>query len=453
MQRLRKSFITVLLSTLLFTSACVDLPSQPHGVLLPQSLFATNDDQSAWARFSEVVALIEEKYYQKLTGKRVIELLLKGGLTSIDPHSFLMDETEYQTFEKGQANSYGGIGIDIKLSDSSQPKGVLVIAHQSDDTPSARVGIKAGDIIVEIEGRKIENMQLLEIVKLLRGPEKTSVNLKVYRDGASALIPFTIMREIIQRQLVRSEMKPGGFGYLKITSFLGLQIPHKFKVAVRALQSKYGGQLNGYIIDLRDNPGGFLPVADQSVDLFLDRSRYPNDEAATTISLEARGQKEPTYFVGGRDSMFGSAPVIILVNGISASASEIFAGVLQIHGRAIVVGAERTFGKGTVQSPFLLQTGGALLLTTKQYFIGPVGCEKAVQGVGIIPNILLKPDPKQPPVTKHEEDLSGSIGASPVTNENCKYHFTVPAEHFAVAYRMIAAMGLEPIDMPPQSSQ
>lgn len=476
------------LRLVIITIACALLFTAP--IPLSAETYATNTSAAAEAAeqarkdkiVGEVVEKIKDFYHRELTEEELIDIRIRCSLAleqdpsmevcmaRLDPHSSYMTPDKWiESQEDMQGLPFGGVGLSVEQSEN--PPGILIEAPTSGG-PSERAGVQAQDMIIEIEvtkenGRKVmqstAGMTLKRAVELLRGEVNTTVRFVVKREGHAEPIPFTITRELIKVSLVsKKELKrtsSGNFGYIRLTSFRE-RATSEVRSAILALSEeskKNNGQpLSGLILDLRDNPGGLLGEANGVQDLFLSRDRYKkpgrgfgrtfDSDAATTVQTESRGRIEPEHITGSARDVIDGAPLVILVNGRSASASEIVSGVSQKHGRAIVAGVERSYGKGTVQTIIPLPHGGALRLTISQYLIGSVGCATPVQGVGITPDILLKRRPDEKPTRQHEEDRERSLATSTVSSANCRYNFGVPTEHRKTALIMLRAFGLEPID-------
>ena len=424
------------------------LPS--YNLRIPPELIRTGEDAAMWTQlFEEILPLISEKYWREIPGEEIVARMLEGGITSIDPHSRIYSPREAEQLRESQRSSLGGIGIEINLnSNQDDDWGILVIAPL-DNTPAARAGIMAGDIIVEIERETTRNMSLEEAVRLLRGNPGTAVTFRVRRHDIQELIEFRIVRESIRTSSeIGYELLEGGYGYISVSGFGKRETPNDFRNAVAAMVAENNSQpLSGLIIDLRNNPGGVLLNVSKIINQLISSERYVsngvyNERAAQVLVTEARGELNSLLSITTEEAIVGNAPILVLTNGNTASAAEILAGGLQIHGRAIIAGTDRrTYGKGTTQSLFPLQNGGILKITVSQYVIGSAGCEQAVQGVGVEPDILLVPEVGESSQS-YEEDYENAIETSTISNENCEYHFEVPMEHWEAAYEMLRILNL-----------
>lgn len=420
-------------------------PTLESGLRLPFALQETPEDRAEWRNLEEILKILPQKYFRKLTGKEVVDKIIQGLLEKLDPHTSYLPPDEFREMGTRIRGTFGGLGIKVTKKTEGTP-GILIISP-IDDTPAGRADIKAGDIITHIDGAPTAEMTLSEAVILMRGATETNIQLTIFRAGEENPLIVDLKREIIKITFVKSELKDG-VGHLRISSFAEL-VPDQIKEAVKKIVEQNGSQkLTGWVLDLSNNPGGLLDIAVAVNNLFLDHSRYltyltENGEldsgSRVTISVESRGSIDPEYYVGPSRDILGGLPLVILVNRGTASASEIVARTLQIYGRATIVGAQ-TFGKGTIQTVISLHNGGALRTTSAQYLIGPSGCEHPVQGVGVMPDILLAYESE---TGNREEELSHSLTTSDVSRENCQYHYELPAGHREAAYDMLRAMGLD----------
>ncbi|MGH6990809.1 MAG: S41 family peptidase, partial [Stellaceae bacterium] len=317
-----------------------------------------------------------------------------GMLSRLDPHSEYLDETEYQELISDSEGEFAGIGIEISRGDHR-----LRIISPIDDTPAANAGLRAGDIIARINGEPTDDMTLHDAVVKLRGPVGSAVTITIARDNKK---PFdvTLTRAIIRVVSVKSKLEPGRIGYLRIASF-GEHTDTEFLAALHRLRRKAGGHLHGFVLDLRNDPGGLLDTAVDVAGDFLDggvvvstRGRHADDDE--TFTAPKHGDRLPRV------------PVVVLINGASASASEIVAGALHDRHRATLLGT-RSFGKGSVQTIIPLDGKGALRLTTARYYT-PSGA--SIQGEGIIPDIVVLPEKDATNIHEeivHEDNLPGAL--------------------------------------------
>jgi len=320
--------------------------------------------------FTDVLAIVQKHYVEEASTQKLIEGAINGMLNGLDPHSAYLTPELYKELQVDTEGSFGGLGIEITLRD-----GLLTVVSPIEDTPAYRAGIKAGDQIIKIEGELTKDMSLVEAVKKMRGPKGSKVVISVRREGVPRLIDFSLNREIIRVQSVKSRSLEKGYGYARLTQFQD-RTNTDLENALSTLVAE-NGKLEGLVLDLRNNPGGLLSQAVKVTDLFLD--------SGMIVYTEGRldNQKQKYFAHAGGYTEF---PIVVLVNGGSASASEIVAGALQDHGRAVVLGT-KTFGKGSVQTILPLESGAALRLTTALYFT-PNG--RSIQVTGVAPDITLE---------------------------------------------------------------
>jgi len=345
--------------------------------------------------FGDVFEKVRSDYVEKPDDSKLIEAAINGMLSSLDPHSSFMDAKNYSDMQVQTRGEFGGLGIEVTMEE-----GVLKVVAPIDDTPASRAGLLSGDRIVQIDDDQVQGLQLNLAVDKMRGPVNTSVRLKLVRKGIPDPIDVTLMRDIIRIRAVRWRNE-GDVAYLRITQF-NEQTYENLKKGIEQLKSEIpNDKLKGYVLDLRNNPGGLLDQAINVSDAFLQRGEI--------VSTRGRNINEGQRHVARPGDLSGGKPVVILLNGGSASASEIVAGALQDHKRATLVGT-RSFGKGSVQTIIPLGSNGALRLTTARYYT-PSG--RSIQAKGIDPDIQVKPDVpaelKGRDETKGEAALKGHL--------------------------------------------
>ena len=345
-------------------------------------------------RFTNTIVLIKDFYVQPIGDKSLLDDAIRGMVSGLDPHSEYLDKEAYKTLLVTTSGEFGGVGIEV-----TPEFGILRIIAPMDDTPASKAGIKAGDYIVAIDGKLVSEMTLQDAVDKMRGKTGSQVILTVLRKGEKVPLTFKLTREVIHIASVKSRMLDNNFGYVRITQF---QEPTAklMRSAILDLKNKNNGHLNGIVLDLRNNPGGLLETAVQVVDSFLDSKNLHNKYNDRIVYTEGRlPEAQYSAKATGSDILSG-APIVILINNGSASASEIVAGALQDYGRALIVGTT-SFGKGSVQTVIPLDKNHALKLTTALYHT-PSG--RVIQNVGIVPDVAIE-DLK---VTKNktDEDLS-----------------------------------------------
>jgi carboxyl-terminal processing protease len=323
--------------------------------------------------FANVLTMVQKHYVDEVTTKQLIDGAINGMLASLDPHSAYLTPDLYKELQVDTRGSFGGLGIEITLRN-----GILTVVSPIEDTPAFRAGIKAGDQIIKIDDEFTKDMTLLHAVKQMRGPEGTKIHLTVRREGQPDWIEVTLAREVIQIKSVKYRTLEQGYGYLRLTQFQE-RTERDAKRALKQLETESGGSLSGLVLDLRNNPGGLLSQAVRVADLFLD--------AGVLVYTEGRLDNQKQKFYAHKQNTTFEVPMIVLVNGGSASASEIVAGALQDHRRALVLGTQ-TFGKGSVQTILPIEGDSAIRLTTARYYT-PNG--RSIQATGITPDIVMEP--------------------------------------------------------------
>lgn len=319
--------------------------------------------------FTDVLTIVRKSYVEEVNLKDLIYGAINGMLETLDPHSSFMAPEVYQEMKIDTRGEFGGLGIEITLQE-----GVLTIVAPIEDTPAFRVGLQPGDQILKIEDRFIKKMNIMEAVKLMRGPVGTEINITVMRDSFDTPQQFTMVREIIRIHSVKAHMLDGGIGYVRITQFQE-QTTADLHAALADLNQQHGAELEGLVLDMRNNPGGLLEQAVKVTDTFLDNGLI--------VYTEGREDGSQMTFSANVEGTEANYPIIVLINSGSASASEIVAGALQDHHRALVLGT-MSFGKGSVQTIIPLIDGAGLRLTTARYFT-PSGT--SIQALGITPDV------------------------------------------------------------------
>lgn len=321
--------------------------------------------------FTEVFGRIKRDYVEPVSDKKLLEDAIRGMLSGLDPHSAYLDMEQYKDLREGTTGQFGGLGIEVTMED-----GFVKVVSPIDDTPAQEAGMKAGDIIVRLDKKPVKGMTLGDAVKIMRGAPGSDILLTVLREGEEAPLKVTITRAIIKVKSVKNKMLEEDFGYVRISSF---QSPtgDGLTKAIAELKKENKGRLKGLVLDLRNNPGGVLNAAVEVSDAFL--------EEGLIVYTEGRIKNSEMRFNAAPGDIVDGAPIVVLINAGSASASEIVAGALQDHKRAIIMG-EKSFGKGSVQT--ILPTGknAAVKLTTARYYT-PSG--RSIQAEGIEPDIKL----------------------------------------------------------------
>jgi carboxyl-terminal processing protease len=347
------------------------------------------------AIFGDIFERVRGQYVTPPDEKALVENAINGMLTSLDPHSSYLNPEAAKDMRVQTKGEFGGLGIEVTMENE-----LVKVITPIDDTPAARAGVRAGDFIAEIDGEEVRGLTLNDAVEKMRGLVNTPIELTILREGADKPIKLTIVRDIIKVKAVKYRVE-NDVGYMKITSFTEKTFDD-LQAAIDDIKSKIPeDKLKGYVLDLRLNPGGLLDQAVSVSDTFLDRGEI--------VSTRGRDPKDISRFDSRAGDMIDGKPLIVLVNGGSASASEIVAGALQDHRRATVVGTQ-SFGKGSVQTIIPLAENGALRLTTALYYT-PSG--KSIQGRGITPDIKVdQPLPEElqdRDLTRGESDLKGHI--------------------------------------------
>ena len=321
--------------------------------------------------FAEVFAKIKKDYVEDVEDSVLLEYAIRGMLEGLDPHSSYLDEEAYLDLQEGTTGEFGGLGIEVGMED-----GFIKVISPIDDTPAQKAGLQAGDLIIRLDDTPVKGMSLNDAVARMRGEPGTDITLTIIRDGAEKPLKVTITRDVIKVKSVRTQVLEPGFGYLRISHFQS-RTAEDARAALQELKQDNDGRLEGLILDLRNNPGGILSAAVGVSDLFLDKGLI--------VYTEGRIDDSRLRFNAKPADLLDNAPVVVLVNAGSASASEIVAGALQDHKRAIIMG-QKTFGKGSVQTVLPVSNAAALKLTTARYFT-PSG--RSIQVSGIEPDVAL----------------------------------------------------------------
>ena len=337
------------------------------------SVYALKEDQQIpfedLQSFTEVFAKIKSDYVESVDDKKLVEDAIRGMLSGLDPHSSYLNTSEFGDLKIGTTGQFGGLGIEVGMEN-----GFVKVISPIDDTPASRAGIQASDLIIKLDEKTVKGMTLNDAVKIMRGKPNTDIVLTVAREGESKPLIFTITREIIRVKSVKTRMLEPGFGYVRISNFQSRTTSDLLK-AVSDLQKEQN--LEGLVLDLRNNPGGVLNGAVGVSDAFID--------SGLIVYTEGRIKDSSHRYTATPGDSLNGAPLVVLINGGSASASEIVAGAMQDHKRAIIVGT-KSFGKGSVQTIQELHNGSAVKLTTARYFT-PNG--RSIQAKGIEPDITL----------------------------------------------------------------
>ncbi|MBK8456406.1 MAG: S41 family peptidase [Phyllobacteriaceae bacterium] len=366
------------------------------------------------AIFGDVFERVRGQYVTPPDEKALVENAINGMLTSLDPHSSYMNAEAAQDMRVQTKGEFGGLGIEVTMEND-----LVKVITPIDDTPAARAGVRAGDLISQIDGEEVRGLTLQDAVDKMRGAVNTPIDLTVLRESEKEPLKITIIRDVIKVKAVKFRVE-NDVGYLKITSFTE-KTTDDLTAAIASIEKDVpADKLKGFVLDLRLNPGGLLDQAVSVSDAFLEKGEI--------VSTRGRDPKDVTRFDARSGDLTDGKPLLVLVNGGSASASEIVAGALQDHGRATVVGS-RSFGKGSVQTIIPLAENGALRLTTALYYT-PSG--KSIQGTGITPDIKveqpLPEDLKDRDISRGESELRGHIKGAAEGEEGSGSAAYVPPE-------------------------
>ena len=322
--------------------------------------------------FGEVMERAKTSYVEEVDDKKLIESAINGMLVSLDPHSSYLDAQSYKYMNEQTKGKFGGLGIEVTMEN-----GVVKIVSPIDDTPAAKAGLKPGDYITNIDGEQVIGMSLNDAVDKMRGKVGSKVKLTIRRVGEK---PFevTLKREEVKIQSVKNDIKSGDVAYIRITSFSG-DTDKMVEKAIKQAKKELKGNIKGVVLDVRNNPGGLLDQAVNISDLFLDKGEI--------VSTRSRNEEDTVRYTAKEGDITDGLPIVVMINDGSASASEILAGALQDHKRAIILG-EKSFGKGSVQTVVPLGKYGAMRLTTARYYT-PSG--RSIQATGIIPDVEVHP--------------------------------------------------------------
>jgi carboxyl-terminal processing protease len=392
---------TLILLGAMAGAAVTLVATQPHSLLIGSSAkAAASDTYRQLNLFGDVFERVRADYVDKPDDSKLVESAINGMLAGLDPHSSYMDPKSFRDMQVQTRGEFGGLGIEVTMED-----GLIKVVAPIDDTPAAKAGVLANDIITMLDDDAVQGMTLNQAVDKMRGPVNTKIKLTIVRKGTDKPIVVNITRDIIRVKSVRSHPEGGDVGYIRVTQF-NEQTTDGLKESIADLKNQLGAdKIKGYILDLRNNPGGLLDQAISVSNTFLNKGEI--------VSTRGRSSDETQRFnARPAGDLTGGKPLIVLVNGGSASASEIVAGALQDHKRATLVGT-RSFGKGSVQTIIPLGAGnGALRLTTARYYT-PSG--RSIQAKGIVPDIEVLQDVpdelKERTDSKGEASLPGHLKA------------------------------------------
>jgi carboxyl-terminal processing protease len=388
-----KRFALVAVAAAIAAAALLSYPGNTQTAGTPPAAKSNSDTYRQLNLFAEVFERVRSDYVEEVSDETLVETAINGMLSSLDPHSSYLNAKNYKDMQVQTRGEFGGLGIEVTMEN-----GLVKVVSPIDDTPAAKAGIKPNDFITHLDGEPVSGLTLPEAVEKMRGPINSNIKLTVRREGKD---PFdvTLTRAVVKIQSVKSHLEGDNIGYIRITSF-NEQTDTGLQSAVKSLKEKAGNKLIGYVLDLRNNPGGLLDQAIAVSDAFLERGEI--------VSTRGRRSDDAQRFNARPGDITNGLPVVVLINGGSASASEIVAGALQDHHRAVLLGT-KSFGKGSVQTIIPLPGHGAMRLTTARYYT-PSG--RSIQAKGIEPDILVEPakiEKVAQGTIRHEADLRGAL--------------------------------------------
>lgn len=344
------------------------LSSQRHS-----SAEGKGSDYESIELFTDVMAIIKKSYVEEVDTKKLVYGAINGMLSSLDPHSSFMPPDTYKEMKIDTKGAFGGLGIEISIKD-----GVLTVISPIEDTPAFKAGIKSGDMIIKIDDKFTKDLNINDAVKRMRGKKGTKVVLTIMREGFEKPKEFPLLRDVIQVKSIRSQLMDGGYGYVRIVQFQE-KTDEDLAKALKTLKEENKGELKGLVLDMRNDPGGLLDQAVRVADHFIP-------EGQMIVYTEGREKDSKMQFTAKNGGKEPGYPIVVVINGGSASASEIVAGALQDHKRAIILGTQ-SFGKGSVQTIIPLSDDSGLRLTTARYYT-PKG--RSIQAKGITPDIMVE---------------------------------------------------------------
>lgn len=371
LKRLLIIIASVFIITVSATSYAADSSNDSHQISLPRK---------QTTRFAAVIHYIKQYYIKDVEDKKLFDYAIKGMLSNLDPHSAYLSPQDMEQLQSASTGEFGGIGIKIV----PDKRGALKVIAPIDGTPAKKAGIKPGDLIVKINDQIVKDLTLQEAVSKIRGEKGTDVKLVIIRDNKPKPMELKIKRSTIEIETVKSKILPGGFGYTRVSFF---QKPAKEDLtkAVKKLKKKQNGHLDGLVLDLRGNPGGLLEPALDVADMFLNAKKLENNKLI--VYTEGRLDRMKMKAKAQSGDILNGAPIVVLINNGSASGSEIVAGALQDHRRALIAG-QKSFGKGSVQTVMPINQDSGIKLTTALYYT-PNG--RSIQAEGIMPDINIEP--------------------------------------------------------------
>ena len=439
-----------LLAALLGTAAGASVTTQVTGPLLAQESSKKSNVYEQLDLFGDIFERIRAQYVEDVDESELIEAAINGMLTSLDPHSSYLAPKDFEDMRTQTSGEFGGLGIEV-----TQEEGYVKVVTPMDDTPADKAGMEAGDFITSVDGESIVGYTLEEAVELMRGPVGSEIILTVVREGVDEPFDVSIIRDTIKLTAVRARTE-GDSVVLRVSTFNRQTYPN-LEAGLKEQIEELGGsdKVNGIVLDLRNNPGGLLNQAIAVSDAFLERGEI--------VSTRGRNPRDSERYNASAGDLSDGKPIVVLINGGSASASEIVAGALQDHGRAVVIG-EKSFGKGSVQTVVPVRGDGAMRLTTSRYYT-PSG--RSIQALGVAPDIIVKQPPRVPAdadaseeeannrPSRSEADLRGSLSNEDVSEaeraiiqeeqEKAENAAKLREEDYQLAYALDILKGLSAI--------
>ncbi len=437
-----------LLAALLGSAAGIAVTTQVTGPLLAQEAEKKSTVYEQLDLFGDIFERIRAQYVESVDESELIEAAINGMLTSLDPHSSYLSANDFEDMRTQTSGEFGGLGIEV-----TQEEGYVKVVTPMDDTPADKAGMEAGDFITSVDGESIVGFTLEEAVELMRGPVGSEIILTVVREGVDEPFEVSIIRDTIKLTAVRARTE-GDSVVLRVSTFNRQTYPN-LESGLKEQIEELGGadKVNGIVLDLRNNPGGLLNQAIAVSDAFLNQGEI--------VSTRGRNPRDSERYNATDGDLSGGKPIVVLINGGSASASEIVAGALQDHGRAVVIG-EKSFGKGSVQTVVPVRGDGAMRLTTSRYYT-PSG--RSIQALGVAPDIIVKQPPRRPAEETEEEanvrqnrseaDLRGSLSNEDVSEaereiiqqeqEKAEKAAELREEDYQLAYALDILKGLSAI--------
>lgn len=390
-------FLVLSLSLLYTSTACAQAQKEAPAEMTKEEKIKAQTKDDTYRQlnlFGDVFERVRSQYVEPLTDEEIIEKSIEGMLTSLDPHSSYLNDDDYQDMQVQTRGEFGGLGIEVTMEN-----GFVKVVSPIDETPADKAGVQAGDFITHLDGQQVMGLSLAEAVDKMRGKVGEPIKLTIVREGAEETLEIEVVRDIIKIKSVKSRVEQGDIGYIRVTTFNQNTMPGVEK-AVKDINAEAGDKIIGYILDLRNNPGGLLDQAIAVSDAFLDKGEI--------VSTRGRNESDTKRDNATPGDLTDNKPMVVLVNGGSASASEIVAGALQDHRRAIILGTQ-SFGKGSVQTIIPLPGHGAMRLTTARYYT-PSG--RSIQAEGITPDIIVEQAKLEEIVNNmrtRESDLKGAL--------------------------------------------